>query len=415
VGYPAPGADPGAGTQEWTHPDTGEVFDGYRAYDGGSGVFAGADANHNHQLLMPNRVVRTFQGYGSDNFDVNGEPIAPGDDGYVSPMDDGQLVQTGVWMIDRVVFGVDGMITIECRDVGKVLLEQFVYPDMIPMERFPLIYCEPTSWTEERVVQEEGTPGANVISGPGAPSGAYVSGNDPHYGSGGSVFGHRVRDAFDGDTSTYWLSVGNASPTADFAFEYITGATLGNRFNQVVVNTVSTGYWCYVSVHEDGQWLGSETIPYNPDASAAFPNGANIPYVRRFTISDTGNNVLNLPGTYNADFVRVTFHRLWNSNLGTYPYRAAVRTSGLATGRPNNARNSRRTISVRRGSLSIGPSRYVNSVAGLGSRGGSIPCSTQESPQTHCWAIHYLLRGSWAQCLVISTTPPRRRFVSASR
>lgn len=333
-GYDPPGDEPGWEQQTWTHPETGQDFFGYRAYDGGTGGYGGADAEHNKALLIPNRVVRTFQGYGSDNFDPYGEPYDPSSEGYVHPSDDTSIVQTGVWLIDRVVFGVDGMITLECRDLAKLFLEQVVYPDMIPMERFPLTYCPPEEWTEEEE-HGPGEPGNNVITGRGAPSGHYVSGNDPWYGENASIYGHRPEHAFDGREDTYWLSVGNGSPTADFAFEYVTGRAGGNRVNQVVLNTVSTGYRAYVSVYADGQWQGSNVIPYNPGADPAYPNGANIPYVRRFTISESGDQVLGLPATYDAEYVRVTLHRLWNSGRGQFPYRGAIRTFQARYRRPS--------------------------------------------------------------------------------
>lgn len=103
---------------------------------------------HGNWLARRNGSVfftgNTFQGYGSDNFNERNEPYERGDDpNYVSPMDDSQLVQTGVWLIDTVQFTADGHISIECRDVAKILLTQVVYPDMVPMERFPLVYRPP--------------------------------------------------------------------------------------------------------------------------------------------------------------------------------------------------------------------------------------------------------------------------------
>lgn len=314
-GYPEPGEDPAGGG-----------ILGSRAYDGGSGEFAvGGSAAHNRQLLIPNRVVRTFQGYGSANMDADGHRMSPQDPGYVHPADDTLLVQTGVWMIDRVVFGVDGMITIECRDIGKVLLEQYVYPDMLPMDRFPLQYCPREEWQEEtsRTIAS-GTPGTNTVAGPGAPSGTYVSGNDPWVGSGSSIYGHSVEDAFDGDSSTYWMSVGNAQPNADYSYEFITADTRGELVNQVNVDTWGSGYRMYVSVYEDGGWQGSQTIPYNPASTPAYPNGSDINYVQRYTVTD-GMNTVVLPREYNADYVRITFTNLQDSNLGTYQYRAGVR------------------------------------------------------------------------------------------
>lgn len=338
-GYPEPEAEAEFGPVEWTHPDTGFTYNGYRVYDGGSGRYrAGADAEHNRQLLLPNRVIRTFQGYGSDNLDASGEQIPPGEPGHVDPFSDSQLVQTGIWMIDRVVFSVDGTISIECRDIGKILLEQVVYPDMIPLERFPLQYCPPETWTEEVVVREQGEPGANVVASPGAPSGYYVTSNDVHVGRNGSIYGHVTEDAFDGSTSTYWLSVGQVDRDATWAYEYITGNTRGDKVNQVVVNTVNKGYDCYVGIYEGGEWLGTDTVPYSgyPD----YQNGAAEKYVRKFTISRDGDNVLNLPGTYDAEFVRITFGNLTSFSLDQFEWRAGVRTWS-ARYRPPEVREER--------------------------------------------------------------------------
>lgn len=324
--YPYPEGEPGDGLWTWTNPITGQQSYGFRIYDGGTGEFGGASAEHNRALLIPNRVIRTFQGYGSDNFDENGEHYPAGHPEYVHPADDAQLVQTGIWMVDRVVFGVDGFITLECRDLAKLLLEQFVYPDMVPIERFPLIYCPRMEWTESETRNVAAQVGSNVITGLGAPSGQYSSSNDVHYGHNASVFGHRPSHAFDGKLDTYFLSVGNISPTVSFAYEYVTGNAGGNKVNQVIVNTVKTGYWCYVGIYENGSWQGTGTVPYEdfPD----YPNRANVKFVKRYTITEGGDNILTLPRTYNAQFVRVTFYKLQNftsSGYLPYPYRVGVR------------------------------------------------------------------------------------------
>jgi len=130
-GYPVVGDEPG-----WDIP-------GPASYEGGAGGIGGADTRYNRGLLIPNRVVRTYQGYGSDNMDADAQLIGRGETGYVHPALDGKLVQTGVWMVDTVSYGSNGQITLTCRDLGKLLLTQVIYPPMVPIEHFPLKFGPP--------------------------------------------------------------------------------------------------------------------------------------------------------------------------------------------------------------------------------------------------------------------------------
>lgn len=274
-----------------------------------------------NELFVPNRIIRTYQGYGSDNVDEFNEQLMPADAGYVPPWEDRYLFQTGIWIIDRVSLNNDGFIVVECSDLAKLLLKQFIYPPLLPLNRFPLTYCpiRPPSGSKGGV-------GKNVSKG-------YTrSSNDPWYGRGAAVYGHRPQHAFDGNPNSYWLSVGNIGPTRDFSFEWIETACGGNEVNEITLN-VRGGYTVYVSVMENGTWQGSKTVPYNRNARAAFPNGADIRYVKRVTHS--GSGVIKLPRTYKAQRVRVCFSNLWNSGLGAYPYRAAVREFGCRWNRPN--------------------------------------------------------------------------------
>jgi hypothetical protein len=138
---------PGNFPTDWRYPyvgdELGHEYLGNAVYEGGSGGYGGADARYNRGLLIPNRLVRTYQGYGSDNLDAVGEPAGRGEAGYVHPAYDTQLVQTGVWLVDTVEMGTDGLITLTCRDLAKLLLVQNIYPPMVPLERFPLQYGPP--------------------------------------------------------------------------------------------------------------------------------------------------------------------------------------------------------------------------------------------------------------------------------
>lgn len=270
-----------------------------------------------HDYLIPNTVVRTWQGYGTDSDGYVHDPPGP-DNHYVSPWDDTALVCTGTWLIDRVTFSTDYTITIECRDMAKLLLEQYIYPNMLPLSRFPLIYCP-----------DYGSAGQKAVKG--KPTDRFVSGgaDDKYNGFNGAVYGHRPEDAFDAKPGTYWLSVGNAVPDADWSYEWIQGYCGGDAMNQVELDLVGNNYRIYVSVFENGAWQGGHTIPYNPADAPFWDNGSNIPYVASITSGNAGTVTIHLPRTYKAVHCRVTFTNLWNSGLAgsnpSYIYRAGVR------------------------------------------------------------------------------------------
>lgn len=270
-----------------------------------------------YNLLIPNRVLKTYQGYGSDNMDPDGNQLEVDDSDYVSPQEDTQLYLTGVWLIDKVTYNTDGTIYIEMRDMAKLLIEQVVYPPMLPLSRFPLVYCP--------VDKGEKASGHKEIIGQDVAKGYTKSSNDVWYGRGAPIYGHRPQDAFDGHANTYWLSVGNEQPSAGYSFEYIQTGIKNQNINEVVIRTKGSGYLCYVSVEENGSWQGSNVIPYVPNVPPAFPNGSDINYVTSVTIGNEQETVIPLPRTYKATNVRVTFTNLWNSGLGPFVYRAAVR------------------------------------------------------------------------------------------
>lgn len=156
---------------------------------------------------------------------------------------------------------------------------------------------------------------------------------DCWYGYNGDVHGHRGTDAVDGNTGTYWLSVGNGSPTDVYAYEWIqvqiNESEEGRGFNKIRFYTPYANMSMWISVMGiDNQWwnFGGSPIPYDPSHSAAYPNGSNIYWA--FYVADTGaagwheyNWGFWFP---NAKYVRLTFHNLANSGIGPYVYRAAV-------------------------------------------------------------------------------------------
>jgi hypothetical protein len=275
-----------------------------------------------NDFLIPNTVVRTWFGYGTDNSGYVHDPPGGGPENshYVAPWDDTQAVCTGTWLIDRVTYGADATITIECRDLGKLLLEQYIYPPMLPMSRFPLIYCPDVPSTGSVAVKK----GKNVVR-------AISGGADDKYnGFNGSVYGHRPSDAIDSKPGTFWLSVGNAVPDADWSYEWIQANCGGDTINFVSLDLVGTNYRIYVSVFENGAWQGGTDIPYNGADAPFWDNDAHIPYVVSVTSGNASSVTIHLGRGFKAEHVRVTFTNLWNSGLAgsspSYLYRAGVRT-----------------------------------------------------------------------------------------
>lgn len=264
-------------------------------------------------MFIPNRVIRTFQGYGTD--------------GAVDPWDDTKLILTGTWLIDKVDYSTNGIITIHCRDAAKLLIEQRLYPPIIPVGQYPLEFCytytDTTTETYEVIEQEAeaAVQGGNVAKH--ATSG-WDSSSAPWYGFNASVYGHRASHAFDGNGSTYWLSVGNSGPNQVWSFEWIRAIT-NDLVNQVRFRPKWGGYVCYVAVKENGVWQGTSRVPYGKDSKPAYPNGSDKLYVKKVNVPKNENwFTIDLPRTYQADEVWLIFTNLANSGLGTYKYRAGV-------------------------------------------------------------------------------------------
>lgn len=86
-------------------------------------------ANEWAGILAPNVILRTYEGYGGQGMDVR------------SAMNAGHLRQTGTWMVDRITVSTDGKIQIEARDMSRLLLEQQLFPPIVPQGVYPLRYC----------------------------------------------------------------------------------------------------------------------------------------------------------------------------------------------------------------------------------------------------------------------------------
>lgn len=278
----------------------------------------GQQPNEWQSLLAPDRIIRTYEGYG---FDAS-----------VPPEEDPNMYPSGVWLIDDVMFTADGMITLQCRDLGRVLTELICYPPIIPWSRYPLIWDRyhyvdnpdkvVTSTNSDWVTPTYGTDSNKPYIGKGL-----RDGNMPYVDSNGGVLGHDGADAFDGSLTSYWLSVGNY-PTWSSAYEYVEGNFSGN-ISAAKVNAWGGPYRVYVSVMSGNKWQGRAKIPY---VSRLIDTGADIPYVVSTTIGKNAELVIKLPKTITAaQKVRITFSDLYNTGIGQYKWRAGCKRVQVLT------------------------------------------------------------------------------------
>ena len=312
------------GTESPTRRELRELSrPGYYTYR--HGIAVGPDGTNpwRHQenptwsdMFIPNRLVSVFQGYGTD--------------GSGMPSQDSRLTLTGIFLIDSVQYGADGLVTLTCRDLAKLFIEQRLYPPIIPLGDYPLEICADHYETVTETFLYDAylvpSPGAsiignNVASHLGNPDSSVA----PWYGYNGSVYGHRASHAFDGVWSSYWLSVGNNGPNEVWSYEWIGANTGGNWINRIQIRPKWGGYKCYVGIKQDGKWLGTQIVPYGATSGPAKPNGSNIPYVRTVNIPKGEEWFqIKLDFMYKADEIRLVFTNLAYSGLGTYPYRAGI-------------------------------------------------------------------------------------------
>lgn len=279
--------------------------------------------------ITPNTLVRTYQGYGGRIEDMT---IQEG-------VEAGYLLRTGVWFCDRVKVGTDGLITMTCRDAAKLLIEQQLYPPLVPRALYPLHYqryewkTETVNHTTTRTIPAQTGVARAVSVSDSTVDRWYPQGNTGSgLGSGGfTLHGHKASDAIDGNGDTFALSVGNGSPTASFAKDWWE-FNVDGPVDTVYVQPWAGNYTMYISVLENGVWIdgGGGTIPW--DNGPLYGNQpyvvnsqANIPFVLQSGVPwETGADY-KLPRVYQASKVRVTFGNPTKSQWGPNYYRSGLR------------------------------------------------------------------------------------------
>jgi len=282
--------------------------------------------------IVPDRLVRTYEGYGSD------DTLPPGEDP--------NLYASGVWLIDSVDYTADGDITIKMRDLGRLLIDHIVYPPVVPRDDYPL------EWSKIRTEMVEARdaaggswkqPAGTASSSNSLYVGTGVTDTPTYVSAGGVVQGHRADHAWlngrtvnsDGELTgigneLYWLSTGQA----DYYDKVWWQIDLDSPQNLAAlkVSTRSGPYRMYVSIDQGAGWVGKKKIPYDV-STGDVDLDAGIKFVASFK-SESGFPLdFILPRKYaGVTKVRLTFTRLRNiAPAETYNLRAGLRNIELYT------------------------------------------------------------------------------------
>ena len=286
---------------------------GYFTFNRGESADAttrwGYTENSWNRILVPDALLRTYQGYGGKSKTIN------------QALSDGNILQTGIWLVDEIQIGTNGEMTIKCRDVAKLLIDQGFYPPFIRSNIYK-------NFEYYRFLQKEVNKPAIAYG-----NAVYHTGYSPSYPTVVTSLSHADADHTDdnavdqGDIDSYWLSGGYATNNTSTEMTWIQFDTNGDSVGGFNLYPWGGGYIIYVSI-DAGGWQGTNTIPYTGPHS-----GVAIPYVKKINFGGWETPYLfTLPTEYSGvSHVRLTFARLAKSNLGPYYYRAGVRDFNYGT------------------------------------------------------------------------------------
>lgn len=276
-----------------------------------------------NNVLIEDVLIKTFEGYG-------GRPTTGNYTSIDDNISDGNLVQTGVWIVDTVTGGSDGMLTLTCRDIGRILLDQMVFPPLVPGGVYPLEYYL------------EGKSPFDSFWGPKVKSGILPASQgevkaDAYDSSADALSDTSVTSSYpvsasvDGNETTYALSNAWAEPDdSDYVwFEY----EIGQDINEISFTPWAGGYECYVCVRESGTWQGS--APVVSGGGVNYIKKLNIPMYApdgseqpiRIQLKDVDDQT-SAAAHYTAQRVRLGFKHLYYSGVpdaSGNQYRAGIR------------------------------------------------------------------------------------------
>jgi lysophospholipase L1-like esterase len=317
------------------------------------------DANFSWEnVLVEDVIIRTYEGRG-------GKPTPGNFKSIQDNIDDDELLITGVWIVNSVTAGSDGTLTLNCTDIGRILIDQMVFPPVIPGTVYPLEYYPPgrsafdSPWGPKLKRSEIYIPESSGIIdniSPAKKGEVWIRGFNSSADADTTVNSiHPISHAVDGDWDTYAMSEAYETMTGGKPyFEFLPGSDpeFGSGINSLKVKTWGGGYTVYISIAEDPD-------PDNPSSTSVWKGAENIPgggikYVKKAVIplylpdgmeepmdidlsdvvwvDDDGDEIDDpferfSPNTYYAHKVRLTFENLQYSHIpdGTARYRCGIR------------------------------------------------------------------------------------------
>lgn len=275
-------------------------------------------------LLVPDRLVRTYEGYGVDQS--------------VPPAQDANLLQSGTWLIDEVMLNNQGDIEVKMRDVGRLLLDQIVFPPVVPYAEYPLKFSKIRtenvdgrdvtggSWVELTKKMGKATSSNSAYIGKGLtdpPYDAYVTKN-------GGVNGHHPNHVLENKDGAYWWSTGQTTLGSKVWWQIDLDEP--TALNGVRLQPKGGPYRIYISLKNANGWIGRRRIPYDV-TTEGIDVDADVPFVYS-TMADRGLKFdAILKKKYGAiTAIRITFTRLTDTEIGKYPFRAGLKDIWIYTG-----------------------------------------------------------------------------------
>lgn len=252
--------------------------------------------------FVPDRIVRTYEGYGTD--------------GNADPAQDALQYPSGTWIIDTVNMTAAGDMTLTLRDYGELNIDQYAFPPVVPEAVYPL-HFENKSTTPAGPVVSLGTGWfppvwSNDSNQIYAAAGTYKDGPDPACTATGAVHGFSRSGMY----VNHWLSVGSSQP--DWSWWEGTPNASSLAIGSIRVTLDKGPGTVYVSVMDNtSHWYGTKKVPYQQNKDTANIS-ASVPYVASQAVNGTGGQiVIQLPQSY-AGFskFRLTFISKYKTKIG---------------------------------------------------------------------------------------------------
>jgi hypothetical protein len=283
-------------------------------------------------VLVPNALIRTYQGFGGHTKAV-ADAVA-----------DGNIILNGVWLVDDVSIGTDGTLSVKCRDMAKLLIDQQLFPPLVPENLYPLLYkrwdIRTTAIPPDQVVEDycywsvygQWDP---MISKLYDTANGWHSSTDEYYGQYNTwATGHPPAEAFDmsfepadavqavtpgffSHQKSYWLSEPKGGPNDWVWLEFTVENGTSRPISHIYYHPLYGSEYVQVSVFEGGEWVAPET----PDGGTTVHG---LPYVGTFVgpsaygIPGVDTNQRPLPRSYHATRVRLTLTNLSAAAEGGY-------------------------------------------------------------------------------------------------